>query len=1074
MTERYVAFVTEHGCDRALHVVPTRDKAAQARSAIVLDYRLPGLLDPRVLTFEDVVHLVLECARHVAAPISDIARRAILERLVRDMDREGELTFFKSVADFPGFVEVIAQLIRELKLCEVEPARFSAALERKGASRRDKEVGTVYARYQRELHRRNLYDTEGGYWIAAQILREKGCQELQNTELMVIDGFQTFTSAELTLVEELSRFIRHIVVTLDYDSDPGRETLFAALSRTYVLLKERFPQVRETRMEAASGNSPLAVLERELFRKRSSGSTPIPVTHDEITIIKAPSELREVQEICREAKRLIVKSGYRPENIAVIFRDLDVYGPLARDEFERYGLPCRIGTAQPLSSNPAVKTALNVLAILEHDWERDVVIRLVKSNYVRFDGKWSVLLPDWIERWARAAGIVRTRDRWLEQLERKMRALESQKGVRDAEEPLSEDDLRAHGEQRRESLAQIQEVLAFVRELGNVLDVVPGEGDTAAYVTAICEVIEWLGIEDAVLEASGLTIIKRDTTAYERLVEVLRELERAETHATAVQWNLREFCTSLRHILERERAPERASQEGSISVLDVHHARHYKFPVIFIGGMVERVFPRRHDEDPLYNDAARRELARYGVRLQERGAKNVEEMFLFYTAITRGTDRVYLTYPTSDAQGQPRMASFYLDDVRAVVAPVQRPAEMAYSEPVPTADDIWNSPDLGEWLFSALWNRGGERERPDPRHAVALYDRTVQANNGLVKETLAHAFIEDRRESTELPDEYDGVLSEPQVLDQVNRKYSQEYVFSASALDDYGCCPFMYFCRRVLGLEPVEKPEEGLAAIDRGTLYHEILWRFYTKLRDERNADTRLSEKEREPLLERMIRAARYECDKLEKTGLVGNPSLWALTRRSVERNLERFVDHEIANREKNRERRPAYFELCFGTALRPPYDNASVEEPMIINGIRLAGKIDRVDLVETDNTCAVVDYKTGNAGTSWREVAEGRSFQLPIYWFACEELLFRARGIQCVEARFYRVCGDYAAAESGLRRNRSEWKESLAQCRGYIKEYAESIRSGKFPTIPQGGCPGWCEYRDICRYERGRIERKL
>ncbi len=193
-----------------------------------------------------------------------------------------------------------------------------------------------------------------------------------------------------------------------------------------------------------------------------------------------------------------------------------------------------------------------------------------------------------------------------------------------------------------------------------------------------------------------------------------------------------------------------------------------------------------------------------------------------------------------------------------------------------------------------------------------------------------------------------------------------------------------------------------------------------------------------------------------------------------MERNLERFVDREIASSAKKSERRPAYFELCFGTARRPPYDLGSVEEPLIIEGVRLGGKIDRVDVVETDNACAVVDYKTGNMKTSWRDVADGRSFQLPVYWFACEELLFRERGSRCVEACFYRLCGDYGEAESGLRRNRSEWEESLTQCRGYIREYAASIRSGKFPAVPSGECPGWCEYRDICRYERGRIERKL
>jgi ATP-dependent helicase/DNAse subunit B len=149
------------------------------------------------------------------------------------------------------------------------------------------------------------------------------------------------------------------------------------------------------------------------------------------------------------------------------------------------------------------------------------------------------------------------------------------------------------------------------------------------------------------------------------------------------------------------------------------------------------------------------------------------------------------------------------------------------------------------------------------------------------------------------------------------------------------------------------------------------------------------------------------------------------------------------------------------------------VGEPLVVNGVQLAGKIDRVDVGEDEGTCVVVDYKTGNAQTSWGQVAEGTSFQLPIYWLACEELLFGERGAECVEAGFYRLCGDYAQAIKKLKRNSGERETALAQCREHVKRYAESIRTGNFPVIPADSCPAWCDYKDICRYERGRIERK-
>ena len=1066
----YVDCVRRHGCHRALLILPTSGKATQTRRRILLDYKINGSLSPQIMPFKHVIQRVLESARYPASPISDAGRFLLLESIVKRMDESGELRFFKNVARFPGLIEVASQLIRELKLCEVTPEQFSAALNRRGSTTRDGEIAVIYSRYQHELHERSLYDTEGGYWIATEILRKKGSPELQDLELVIVDGFHSFTSAELTLVEELSKFVPRIVFTLDYDDAPDRRDLFAAPARTLLALRQRFPDIKETTMGANPSKTPLGALERGLFRERTSGSGHKTAALGKIEILEAPSELREVEEIAREAKRLVLERGYEPDDIAVVFRTLDVYAPLARDTFESYGLPCRIARAEPLSRNPAVKAILSALAVLEGDWERDSVIRLIKSNYVRFGGERSNLVPDWVERWARNTGILRTHDQWLNGIEKRKRAIKLQKDVSDADEPLSESELLNTEKKRKDEMAEISEVLAFVQELQKLLEIVPAEGSMADFTLAVCELPQRLGIKDAILSADTPELVAQDLRAYARFLEILGEME--QTDQQQERRLLTEFLTTLRHVLDRDHPPQLQGADGKISVLDVNEARHYRFPVVFLGGLVEKVFPLHHGQDPLYDDSARRSLAGHGVHLQERGAKNAEEMFLFYTAVTRATDRLYLTYPVTDAKGQSRMRSFYLDEVLDLLEPAAQPKEMLYSEPVPEPDSIWNESDLGLWLFNALWTRGGKKERRS--HAAALYNRAVETRDEPMHRAAINAYLEERRQSPDLPDEYDGVLTQTLVLKEVAERYAQQRGFSPTALENYGCCPFMFFCKRLLRLEPIEEPEEELSAMDRGNLYHKILWRFYTELRDQSSGLTNLTESERDALIARMTEVAHEEYDRFERAGLVGNKSLWRLARRAIDRNLERFVDHEIVNADKHPDRRPAYFELCFGLELRPPYDANSVREPLIVGDVRLCGKIDRVDFSEKDNAYVVVDYKTGNASTSWREVAEGRSFKLPVYWMACEELLLRDRGPQCVEAQLYRLCGDYAKAEKRLGRDRSDWAASLAQCREHIREYAENIRTGRFPVIPSDECPRWCDYREICRYERGRIERKI
>jgi len=1070
VTDQYLDCVKRHGDHRAMLILPASGKAAQTRKNVLLDHKISGLLCARIMTFKRVIELVLEIARYPASAITDVGRFLLLKDIVKKMDEAGELVFFKGVAGFPGLLEVAGQLIRELKLCEVTPEQFSDALDRKGCTTRDGEIAAIYSTYQRELHERALYDTEGGYWIATEILRTRGAPELQDLVLVVVDGFHSFTSAELTVVEELSKFVPRVLFTLDYDDAPDRRNLFAAPARTLLALRQRFPDIKETVLEAHDADTPLAALECGLFRDRASGSPLRIPALGKIQVVEAPSELREVEEIAREAKRLVFECGHEPDDIAVIFRTLDVYAPLVRDTFDAYGLPYRIGRAEPLSRDPAVKTVLNAIAVLEEDWERDSVIRFIKSNYVGFGADWSELLPDWVERWARSTGILRKRDQWLRRIKTKKRALELQKDFSDADEPLSENDRLAAEQTRRNELAEITEVLRFVQELGKLLDIVPDEGTIADFTVAVREVLRRLGVKDAILCAETPELITRDLRAYARFLEILGEMEQIDRRQD--KHELAQFCTNLRHVLDREHQVQPRVAEGKISVLNIDDARHYRFPVVFVGGLVEKVFPRHHGQDPLYDDSARRSLAGHGVHLQERGTKNAEEMFLFYAAVTRATDRLCLTYPVTDAKGQSRMRSFYLDEVLDLLEPAAQRNEMLYSEPVPEPGSVWNTSDLGLWLFNALWTRDGKKERRS--HAAALYNRAVETRREPMRRAVLNAYLEERRQSPDFQDEYDGVLTNTRVLQQIAETYSQEHAFSPTALENYGCCPFMFFCKRVLRLEPIEEPEEELTAIDRGNLYHNILWRFYTELRDQSGGPVQLLENERDALVARIIEVAHEECDRFERVGPVGNRSLWRLVRRAIERNLERFIDHEIENSRKRPDRCPAFFELCFGLKLQPPYDANSMGDPLIVDDVRLCGKIDRVDVSEKDTVCVVVDYKTGNAQTSWREVAEGRSFQLPVYWMACEELLLRGRGTQCVEAELYRLCGDYEKAEKGLRRGKSDWETALAKCREYIKEYAKSIRCGIFPVFPSDECPGWCDYKEICRYERGRIERKI
>src|SRR5690606_30053736 len=55
-------------------------------------------------------------------------------------------------------------------------------------------------------------------------------------------------------------------------------------------------------------------------------------------------------------------------------------------------------------------------------------------------------------------------------------------------------------------------------------------------------------------------------------------------------------------------------------------------------------------------------------------------------------------------------------------------------------------------------------------------------------------------------------------------------VWSASQLNEFGTCAFRYFAGRMLGLETLREPEEGLTFLHVGTINHDILEHTYRQI----------------------------------------------------------------------------------------------------------------------------------------------------------------------------------------------------------------------------------------------------
>src|SRR5204863_323576 len=109
---------------------------------------------------------------------------------------------------------------------------------------------------------------------------------------------------------------------------------------------------------------------------------PVPAAPDgSIRVVVAPSRYREVEAAGR-AIRARLERGAPPERIALLARDLAVYGDLIEDVCRRYRIPVYFRKGRPLLANGLVKACLDVVRCVVEGFPRARLEALLDSDYL--------------------------------------------------------------------------------------------------------------------------------------------------------------------------------------------------------------------------------------------------------------------------------------------------------------------------------------------------------------------------------------------------------------------------------------------------------------------------------------------------------------------------------------------------------------------------------------------------------------------------------------------------------------------------------------------------------------------
>ncbi len=971
--------------------------------------------------------------RQRPALLPKAASRALLIAAIGEARRDGLLVALEPVAETPGVLARLRQRIASWTRRGEDPRRqLPDHLTGIVAA----EEWEVYGRYRAILQRLNAEDEVGFAQTAARRLGDESPHPLHaKTRFFLVDPLNLGTPG-WRAIEAFDAWAEVMVLTVPFDPDLPEPHGPAAALRDR-LLDVGFEEAQYPH----SPNRPAGLLAvaRDAFAENPHA---IRDRTDGLSLLGAPRGEGEAAVIARRVREL-VDSGVRTDAILLLSRSRSDLAGLVAETLGDWGLPARLSTAPPLSADPGVAALLLAAKVAARGWASSDLMALLRHG--RFRPDW----PETLDPLARPIAAAAVRDtRVFRDAPRLLDALRAAA----AEPPhASRDDLGLR--RRRYSRATV--ALPILVRLAEALDGLDRPAPWLNRVDQLRALADTLGIAEPGSTRDGLAFL---FDALDDHGEALDALGRGDEPQ---EWP--DFALAVEALVRDSEGPAAAAEPGTLRLLTVAEAEGATAEHVILFDLAEGNFPDRASLSLVGQDNSEGD--------SPGDAAFAREQWRFLNAVGSARTGVTMVYPTTDEKGQALLAAGFLDDVRRAFAEGATPP---FAKPIARIDPALMPADLAGSAADARVRAVARAASTGATHDLRRLARSPSHREPL--QAVARALRVSRSRLRD-PDfgRFDGVLQEPSAIRRVAEDFATDrHVFSPSQLESLATCPFQFFQRYVLKLEPPDDRDElDDDHAGRGSLIHQVLEQLHATL-------DLVAPEPGTTLLERVAAGLEVAIDQaLDR--MRPDPSDIAPGLRAIRagdlRKLGRRYRHQFESYGKTlgASAQARHFEVHFGES-RQPDSPPPLRLGVGTGAFRMMGRIDRIDIEDHPNGPAfrVIDYKS-SAGPQKSDFELGLALQLPLYMLAVERLDLTHSAATPRDAGYWSLKGKgYAPSLKPPADDPASWESDAARFERFALALVDQLRRGAFPVRPRKeGCEDRCDFRDACRIAQVRVARK-
>lgn len=875
--------------------------------------------------------------------VSKLDKKIVLSKVINK--DKNIIRIFKNVKNKSGFLEMIYIYIDLFRKGDIDASKLNDInLKNKITNLKLKEITAVYNMYIEELGKKYIDDID-----ETKIFLENISKNNFSKTKIYFDSYNNFTESEFKVIEKLLQLAKEITISLNTDitditdiyANKSNE-IFEVANNTYLKILKIANKVGASvsnnikYSNHLQAKNDIIYLGENIFMEGITKKSKAENIYINI-VSNRYSELRQIACVISEKTR----KGYRYNDFLIYTTNIEEYKDIIKRIFLKYNIPIYVDEKICIQNLKLTSYIKKLIDIYIHGIRKDNILDILKLGLNNISDNDISYLENYILEF-NILKDFRFEEFSLNNYKNNDNIYDLDRLNNIRKEIIKiftdENDIKCN----KDKMYKVSEIISMIYEhlVKNLV---------------FEKYIERLNYIENNIEKFETNTLNIENQVWECLIEIFNSIEKMYDEKIKIE----EFKNIFDSLVKDTFVKGVPSTIDTVQVADINVARVETKKCIFFIGVNENEFPKKIDEDVIFKDYELETLQNSGIFLRETSvSKQNMSLYNIYIALNNVTDGIYIYIPSSDLNGKTLRPSNLITQIKKVL-------DIDVRGNVTQNEDylIYSKDVLLDYMVYLLKNIDINNEDYENinENILAIYNYLKDDK----KYNEIFSYVKDDRNLNK------------KTLDMI---YSNNLNTSISKLEMFKKCPFSYFMKYCLKIEP--RKEFEISSLDTGNFMHNVLEEFSRYLYSNNITWQSLlienddSNNGWEEILDSIITKKLNEILKTKKE----NVRYIVLTRKLI--TTIKKVILVIARSFNQSEFVPYGYEIEFSKngAFIPIEINLADSKTMTI-----VGKIDRVDVLELEDRdyIRIVDYKSSSRNLKLEDIKEGISLQLITYLMA-------------------------------------------------------------------------------------------